>query len=214
MAAGSAKSNIRPRRPNKHTYTSDSSRSSRSTAPSAGLLTLLASIAGFQPADASPVLPEQHIPPSFLCPFVDQEDIDVAFADTARVHINIAERGPPHSRRASNIINSNVKRHNVPDKYEQGADGRWRKASKYTLYGSTVCRVRSSIFGPENQFLSRNNRKVVILPALRLQSLMRRFQLHPMGRRFLQHQLQTSSMSYPAVGSLRIKQQEVVLLLS
>jgi hypothetical protein len=216
MATGSAKSNIRPLRPNKTSYqhhrSSDPRCSSRSAAPSAGLLSLLASIAGFQPADAGPLIPPQSSPPSFLCPFVDQEDFDVTFADTARVPVNIAERGHRRSHQASNAINSNVKR-NVPDKYEQGADGRWRKVNKYTLYGSTVCRVCLLIFREIDRSSYNIIRMTVILRVLRQSSMRRLYPLHLMERQLLQHQLKTSLMCYPVAGSLRIKQQEAVLLL-
>jgi len=100
-------------------------RSKKSTsrlAPSSTLLSLLATLASTSTADASPT------PPTFLCPSLESDfSPDVC----------------SYKRAASPVDNENdddtlSKRSWLPDKYVEGADGVWRKAESYTLYGATV----------------------------------------------------------------------------
>lgn len=101
--------------------------SSSTSVPSAKLLFLLSTIASASTANASPA------PPSFLCPFFGSNPV----------------RGPCYSRRAevpppNNLSDdqsqtqTDAKLRWVPDKYEEGSDGIWRRVESYTLYGATV----------------------------------------------------------------------------
>jgi hypothetical protein len=99
--------------------------------PSVGLLSLLASLAGFETTQGSPATTQKPTPFPFLCPFIDQESLDMVPCDPD----NCSDRKPSTNR--------HYKRHYIPDKWELGPDNRWRRASMYTLYGSTLCPVSS-----------------------------------------------------------------------
>ncbi|KAE9409133.1 hypothetical protein BT96DRAFT_913318 [Gymnopus androsaceus JB14] len=86
-----------------------------SAAPSTGLLSLLATVANTSAVGASPVSL------SFLCPGVDEEEI-ACFNDDIQQSAAVK----PKSKRR------------LPDRYELGTDGLWRKAS-WNLYGSSMC---------------------------------------------------------------------------
>ncbi|KAF8665330.1 hypothetical protein AX16_000349 [Volvariella volvacea WC 439] len=108
----------------------------RYSAPSSALLSLLATIAASSAGvNASPT------PPSFLCPSLeDSEPIDIV---ERRADVSVAPPPVPPSRPFKrNLV---VPRFSpglpVPDRYERGDDGRWRRVDVYTLYGSTVCSV-------------------------------------------------------------------------
>jgi hypothetical protein len=99
-------------------------------APSSGLLSLLATIAASSAtADGSP------IPPSFLCPSVDYE--------TSTITSNSPQDNLPPDAIQLPPTSTN-RRRNIPDQYQPGPDGRWRRVETYTLYGSTVCAVRKN----------------------------------------------------------------------
>ncbi|KAG6849975.1 hypothetical protein H0H93_002977 [Arthromyces matolae] len=95
--------------------------------PSSTVLALLATISSSIPSvDASPA------PPSFLCP-----SLSVPKPTPTRNHQS--RRTPPQVLLVKkSVVTTGPPRH-VPDKFEQGDNGRWRRVETYTLYGSTVC---------------------------------------------------------------------------
>jgi hypothetical protein len=101
-------------------------------APSSGLLSILATIASSSGVDGSPA------PPAFLCPSIDVDDQDVLKSKPSRRQV--APQDPTPLPRASTSRRST----RIPDKFVQGDDGIWRRAS-YTLYGSTVCPVSATV---------------------------------------------------------------------
>ncbi|KAG6845378.1 hypothetical protein H0H87_010487 [Tephrocybe sp. NHM501043] len=98
-----------------------------SPTPSSAVLTLLSTIsASVTFVNASPT------PPSFLCP---------TFLAEATPTLDIHTRGKisPGRRRVQLAKKSLDHSRHVPDKFEMGDNGRWRRVDTYTLYGSTVC---------------------------------------------------------------------------
>lgn len=110
------------------TRSNKSNRRPRSLVPSSSLLSILATIAASSsPAHGSPA------PPPFLCPFYDSTELSRGLSDDDE-----------HSDKPLHLHPTTTKRRRprqIPYKYEQGSDGRWRRV-EYTLYGSTVCPVR------------------------------------------------------------------------
>ena len=93
-------------------------------APSSGLLSLLASIVSATTVNGS------SVPPDFLCPSIRSEEI---------IEPIIKRRTLPTDLRVkAKSFSANLQPRNVPDRYDKGTDGIWRKVGSYTLYGSTV----------------------------------------------------------------------------
>src|SRR6266511_3843791 len=105
--------------------------SSSTSVPSAKLLFLLSTIASASTANASPA------PPAFLCPlFGSKSARDPCFSKRAEdPSPNSASDEPDHDQ---DQTQTDTKLRWVPDKYEEGADGIWRRVESYTLYGATV----------------------------------------------------------------------------
>jgi hypothetical protein len=102
--------------------------------PSSGLLSIRATIAASSSTtDGKPLISERS-PPQFLCPSV-QYDSNIP---SDSVLIYRPKNSPPQTITG---LSASPDGRNIPDKYIQGNDGRWRKA-EYTLYGSTLCQVR------------------------------------------------------------------------
>ncbi|KAF8640888.1 hypothetical protein AX17_000536 [Amanita inopinata Kibby_2008] len=124
--------------------------------PSPNLLSILASIAASSTTvDGSPTPP--GVPPLFLCPSLDDHpvpldtpdavspilcssDIDTPSRVTGQSNA-VASAPFPISQMqlAPNTRLIQLSRRAVPDRYERGDDGSWRKIEEYTLYGSTIC---------------------------------------------------------------------------
>ncbi|KAG6873847.1 hypothetical protein C0995_010459 [Termitomyces sp. Mi166 len=108
-------------------YTSASRRKRKSSppTPSSAVLALLATISDSLPsAEASPA------PLSFLCPSFIPQPTPTLNARTRTI------TPPPVLKRS---LNPRSPLRSVPDKFEKGDNGRWRRVDTYTLYGSTVC---------------------------------------------------------------------------
>jgi hypothetical protein len=108
--------------------------------PSSGVLSLLATIsAASSSADGSPVS-AQPTPPPFLCPYIARDNsYDQASAPlpdpVAETSASALSPPTPTSKIG--------RRGTIADKFVQGSDGMYRRVDRYTLYGSTVCSVRS-----------------------------------------------------------------------
>jgi len=120
----------------------------RPPTPSSALLTILAGLVGS--VNPSPVAchDSNAPPPSFLCPSLE-------------LHPEVDVQGfilPPHTPPPSSPVPGPSRtiptevptppvkrraRRNLAPGYAQGDDGRWRKLSTWSLYGSTVCMVRA-----------------------------------------------------------------------
>lgn len=120
---------------------------SGSAGPSPSVLSLLATIsAASYPVDGSP-LASQPTPPPFLCPFIDTQDHHDVYDECRRDLI------PEASSSATPVTNNIPTPTHKPkkravtlaDRFEQGPDGQWRRVDEYTIYGSTVCNVRSPL---------------------------------------------------------------------
>lgn len=97
--------------------------------PSSSVLSILATIAASsQTVDGSP-LPSPTPPPSFLCPSIDHFNTCVHNTTPTTSYSSSSTSSPTATAKFTQ---------QVADKYIQGLDGRWRKASAWTLYGSTV----------------------------------------------------------------------------
>jgi hypothetical protein len=80
------------------------------------------------------------VPLCLLCPFARTDEF---------VYLSSAPEATPGSRPGSSLSKRTTTTvtpaaNRVPDKYEKGQDGKWRRADTYSLYGSTVCIVRFS----------------------------------------------------------------------
>ncbi|KAL1757338.1 hypothetical protein FB107DRAFT_260043 [Schizophyllum commune] len=100
---------------------------SRLPAPSTGLLSLLAAVASANGAHGSPT------PPSFLCPGLGTDEC--ATSSTAPI--------TPHRKRSSSSKRKVDRK--IPDKYEEGEDGVWRKVD-YSLHGGGSCTSATSTY--------------------------------------------------------------------
>ncbi|KAG6919038.1 hypothetical protein DXG01_009748 [Tephrocybe rancida] len=101
-------------------------RQAPSRAPSSAVLALLSTIsASVTSVHGSPA------PLSFLCP---------SFIPEPTPTLDLSPRGKSLlSRREQWAKNLGSIKH-VPDKFERGDNGRWRRVDTYTLYGSTTCK--------------------------------------------------------------------------
>lgn len=95
----------------------------KQSAPSSPLLSILASLVSTSLTNASPT------PPSFLCPSIGSKDSipDWCHGKRSPPLPPVDDPPPPESGRTLRRL---------PDKFEEGEDGIWRRAS-YTLYGVT-----------------------------------------------------------------------------
>lgn len=101
--------------------------------PSSGVLSLLATIsAASSTVDGSP-LSAQPTPPPFLCPYISHDDCK-AYAE-----LLLDPVAGTSASALSAPTPTLTRRGLVADKFVEGLDGRWRRADRYTLYGSTVC---------------------------------------------------------------------------
>lgn len=111
----------------------------QTTAPSSGVLSLLATISAASSAvDGSP-LTLHPTPPPFLCPYIACDNYE---AGVELFPHPVAETSAS-ALTAPTTTTKLGKRGAIADKFVQGPDGKWRRADRYTLYGSTVCIVRS-----------------------------------------------------------------------
>ncbi|KAF9245890.1 hypothetical protein BU15DRAFT_40791 [Melanogaster broomeanus] len=117
-----------------HRRRTSRSSSSSTHCPSPAVLSALAVIAA-TPVVAGTPLPVQTTPPSFLCPFIERDTIDLTL-ETPIAH-GVSSSTPPSSLPPTPIPQSINRR--LADKYVQGPDGGWRKTDAWTLYGSTCC---------------------------------------------------------------------------
>jgi len=100
--------------------------------PSSALLSILGTIAASSSnVNASPA------PPPFLCPSFHTDHPPIAPFDPrhSRIPEKVSSYSPDPTDKLPAIARS------IPDKYERGDDGKWRRVNEYTLYGSTVCLV-------------------------------------------------------------------------
>ena len=121
---------------------------SRSPTPSSALLVILAGLV--RSTDTFPVAcPDSDRPPAFLCPSLhpraefDPQD----FALPSQTPPSTSVPGPSKFTRTdypTPRAEHNARRE-LPPGYTKGPDGRWRKLSTWSLYGSTICVVRSIV---------------------------------------------------------------------
>ena len=151
-SSSSASANTHTQRPQSATLSRrkrhPSSRKVPVTSPSPAALAALATISA---ATVSAVyghpLDEHPPPPDFLCPSLSTDCVtESLFAPSTSTSVSVLH--PPSPRRdvATPVPDSKEKRDSrpfVPAKYEQGTDGRWRKSSSWSLYGSSFCAVSS-----------------------------------------------------------------------
>lgn len=136
-------------RPSSMRFSRNLSAISRSPTPSSTLLAILASLVGS--TNAFPVAyPDSDGPPAFLCPsLLPRAEFDVQ-------DFVLPSQTPPPSSSVpgpSRVTPTdcptlpaqrNLRRDLAPG-YTKGPDGRWRKLSTWSLYGSTICVVRGII---------------------------------------------------------------------
>ncbi|THV01429.1 hypothetical protein K435DRAFT_836827 [Dendrothele bispora CBS 962.96] len=124
-ASSSSSSTSTSRRSTKHPYTSHHY-------PSSALLSLFTTVfaSSFTTVQAIPA------PPPFLCPSLDQSSYNDG--PCLSVRSNPSKEPVPLTPRRSQSARRSKSRRKVPPKYVEGDDGRWRKATHYSLYGSTI----------------------------------------------------------------------------
>ncbi|KIJ65072.1 hypothetical protein HYDPIDRAFT_110972 [Hydnomerulius pinastri MD-312] len=128
------------RRLNGSSSSSPSRTSSPSTlCPSPAVLSALALIAAAPAVVAGSPLPLQTAPPSFLCPFIERDNIELIAETTATIPPHVGIQSSPTPSATTSTSSKPTKRRQVADKYVQGPDNRWRKTDVWTLYGSTCC---------------------------------------------------------------------------
>ena len=122
---------------------------SRTPTPSSALLAVLASLVAS--VNPFPVVGchESNDPPSFLCPSLEPQaelDIQEFVLPPQTPPPTTPVPGPSGVNRANfpTPVKRRVRRNFAPG-YTQGDDGRWRKLSTWSLYGSTVCVVRGPL---------------------------------------------------------------------
>lgn len=129
-----------------HSSASPSQANIHSSRPSATLLALLATVAASSTAVDGRPLDADSPPPDFLCPLFPSDPSpecpihsqpDVVNDNVAEEELYWLSPTPTRKRRANKRVVF------IPDKYVQGSDGRWRRESTWSLYGSTVCDVRT-----------------------------------------------------------------------
>jgi len=148
LALGMAKHNpSTPPRPSSIRFLRNLSAISRSPTPSSALLTLLASLVGSVNSFPVACPDSNESPPSFLCPSLEPR------SQFGVQELVLPPQTPPTSPSVpgpSRIIPTNAPtptvrrrvRRNLAPGYTQGDDGRWRKLSTWSLYGSSICVVR------------------------------------------------------------------------
>lgn len=115
------------------------------SSPSSLLLSLLAALdAEARPATPSPTPPPTPLP--FLCPSLSPCTSDpIRYPPSAYSPLSPHTWPYYHSSSPPSDVPSNPPSPTItkilPDRYEKGTDGLWRKAAAYTLYGSTVSGV-------------------------------------------------------------------------
>lgn len=134
-------------RPSSIRFLKNLSAISRAPTPSSALLTVLASLVGSVNPFPVACQDSSDPPPSFLCPSLQPHPgFDVQ-------DFVLPPQTPPPSPPVpgpSRVIRTEIPTHpakrrarrNLAPGYTQGDDGRWRKLSTWSLYGSTVCVVR------------------------------------------------------------------------
>lgn len=123
--------------------------------PSSNLIALLATVAASSSAaDGRPLSPDSR-PPDFLCPFLSPRFVpDRPSSSRRTLKVEVAEAAVEEeaeevyglSPTPTRLRRVGAAAPNVPDKYVEGDDGRWRKEHSWTLYGSTYCDVSSLHF--------------------------------------------------------------------
>ncbi|KIK99486.1 hypothetical protein PAXRUDRAFT_132007 [Paxillus rubicundulus Ve08.2h10] len=107
--------------------------------PSPAVLSALAVIAA-TPAVAGSPLPVQTTPPSFLCPFIERDNIDLSSESSTTTPPNFVIQSIPTPPKPTPTPPAQlIKRLLIADKYVQGPDNSWRRTDEWTLYGSTCC---------------------------------------------------------------------------
>lgn len=132
--------------------------------PSSGFLSLLATVVSASSiAQGSPIA-GQDSPPEFLCPLVGCDAVEARHQPRSAFDAvpTPTPTRPPHK----------LRRGGVPDKYELRADGRWHRAESVTLYGSTMCLVRSFVL------YSLYSKLTSITASLALQAVLARVRHH------------------------------------
>ncbi|KAF8346998.1 hypothetical protein F5887DRAFT_71558 [Amanita rubescens] len=109
------------------------------SSPSSLILSLLAALdADARPATPSPTPLPTPLP--FLCPSFSPCPSDYLRHPSSAYSSPSAHSWPLYrSSDAPSALPSPTISKILPDRYEQGSDGLWRKVALYTLYGSTVC---------------------------------------------------------------------------
>ncbi|KAG9314154.1 hypothetical protein JVU11DRAFT_4940 [Chiua virens] len=112
--------------------------------PSPAVLSALAVIATSPPVVAGGPLPLPTPPPSFLCPFIDQDHIasssSILAAPVPRANVPSTSNTTPAPTLSPPLTPTQL----VADRYVQGSDDLWRKTDAWTLYGSTCCSSSTS----------------------------------------------------------------------
>ena len=134
-------------RPSSKRFLRNLSAISRPPTPSSALLTILAGLVGSVNSFPLACQDSNDPPPSFLCPSLQPyPEFDVQ-------ELVLPPQTPPPSPPVpgpSRIIRTEAPtppakrrvRRNLAPGYTLGDDGRWRRLSTWSLYGSTVCVVR------------------------------------------------------------------------
>lgn len=121
---------------------------SRTPTPSSALLAILAGLVGS--VNPLPVACQEanDPPPSFLCPSLQPRSEFDAQEFVLPLQTPPPVPGPSRvtpTDTPTPPVKRRVRRNLAPG-YTQGDDGRWRKLSTWSLYGSTVCVVRGILF--------------------------------------------------------------------
>lgn len=131
----SPSSDLHPDHPHRHPREHAFSRS-LPRSPSPAILAALAIIATTSPVVAGSPVPLPTPPPTFLCPFIERDNID----PSSDIFITPPPTATPSSSTSSPTptLQPLAKRLVIADRYVEDSDGLWQKTNQWTLYGSTV----------------------------------------------------------------------------
>ncbi|KAI0094252.1 hypothetical protein BDY19DRAFT_988114 [Irpex rosettiformis] len=118
----------------------------QATRPSSTVLAVLAAVAASSSTVDGRPLSTDSQPLDFLCPILASDNSDCASSSKATSHIPDVDPRlyylsptPTRNKRRPKAVGY------VPDKFSKGEDGRWRRESTWSLYGSTHCECEDAI---------------------------------------------------------------------
>ncbi|KAI0782388.1 hypothetical protein BC629DRAFT_1594175 [Irpex lacteus] len=109
----------------------------QATRPSSTVLAVLAAVAASSSTVDGRPLNTDSEPLDFLCPILASDNSDCA--SSSKTRSNVADVDPKLYHLSPTPTRNKRRPSGLPDKYAPGQDGRWRRETSWSLYGSTHC---------------------------------------------------------------------------